>query len=157
MAKAGALGLRRVPAAELESPTGSVALRAPDLGSPVLLFVRDAALTGAEAYIAAVEAHLADLRDWYGRPLLVTERAVRQGALPCVQAGPDVWQEIGIGPHPMALIIADRWGVVYHAVATQAMTDLPGPDEIEEWVRFLATQCPECGVIDEPGYGEWAP
>lgn len=157
MAKAGALDLRRVPSVELESPTGPVALRAPDLGSPVLLFVRDAALAGAEAYIASVEAHLADLRDWYGRPLLVTERAVRHGALPGLQAGPEVWQKIGIGPDQIALIIADRWGVVYHAVATHAVADLPEPDEIEEWVRFLATQCPECGVIDEPGYGEWAP
>jgi hypothetical protein len=30
-------------------------------------------------------------------------------------------------------------------------------EEIEEWMKFLATQCPECGVIDEPGHGEWAP
>ena len=28
--------------------------------------------------------------------------------------------------------------------------DLPGVGELSEWFRFLATACPECGVIDDP-------
>ena len=48
------------------------------------------------------------------------------------------------------LLILDRYGQVY-AVHDAATTDeLPDAVALEEWFRFLATACPECGVIDEP-------
>jgi hypothetical protein len=53
------------------------------------------------------------------------------------------------------LVIADRYGQIY-SLHIDACDALLAPAEIEEWVKFLATQCPECGVIDEPGHGEWA-
>ncbi|MGQ0814860.1 MAG: hypothetical protein ACT4O1_10400 [Gemmatimonadota bacterium] len=46
--------------------------------------------------------------------------------------------------------------MVYFAKETTTFTDLPSAIEVEEWLRYLATQCPECGVMDEPGRGEWA-
>lgn len=63
---------------------------------------------------------------------------------------------IGIAAGNAGLVIADRYGQVYEVNEVSAEVVLPSPGEIEEWVKFLATQCPECGVIDEPGYGEWA-
>lgn len=34
---------------------------------------------------------------------------------------------------------------------------LPDASEVVEVVRFIATQCPECGVPDTPTRGSWGP
>jgi hypothetical protein len=48
------------------------------------------------------------------------------------------------------LLVADRYGQVYavHDAADQG--DLPDGHALAEWFRFLATACPECGVLDDP-------
>lgn len=50
-----------------------------------------------------------------------------------------------------AVVIADRWGEVYHASASEATHDPVAPEEVVEWVKFVAIQCPEC----EGPEGEW--
>jgi hypothetical protein len=146
--------IERLPPLELTGPTGTVRLRAPELGSPVLLLIRDEAIDRARPYVRALEDHERDLRDWYGRPLIITERPVSETALPRAVATREDWD--GFGVDDSALMIADRWGIVYFAKGTTTFDDLPPLDDVVEWARYLATQCPECGVIDEPGYGEWA-
>lgn len=141
----------------LHGPSGIIRLRAPELGSLVLLLVRDDALKRADPYIEALEQHMPEMRDWSGRPLLVTERASVNRSVPAARLDPGGWRALGIDEGRSALIIADRWGLVYFAQHTTTFEDLPSATEIEEWIRYLATQCPECGVPDEPGYGEWAP
>jgi hypothetical protein len=48
------------------------------------------------------------------------------------------------------LLVVDRYRQVY-AVHDEADGDaLPDAHELSEWFRFLATACPECGVIDSP-------
>jgi hypothetical protein len=148
---------QRLPALTLNGPAGAVPLRAPAAGSRVLLLVRDADLERARPFIAMLEQSLPELRDWYADALLVTEHATPETALPVANAEHDAWSALGVRPGENALIIADRWGEVYFARQARSFTDWPPPPRIEEWVRFLAMQCPECGVIDEPGYGEWAP
>ena len=52
------------------------------------------------------------------------------------------------------LLILDRYGQVYAVHEAKRSDDLPDADALEEWFRFLATACPECGVIDDPArYG----
>jgi hypothetical protein len=63
---------------------------------------------------------------------------------------------LGVPPSRAVLIVADRWGEVYHVEEVAQPEELSPVAEIEEWAKFLATQCPECGVIDESGHGEWA-
>jgi hypothetical protein len=55
------------------------------------------------------------------------------------------------------LVVVDRYGQVYHVADTADATALPPPAELVEWFRFLATACPECGVIDDPRPGAWVP
>lgn len=79
-------------------------------------------------YLRSLEARRADFADWDGR--LVVE-------------APD-------GSPGHRLLVIDRYGQVY-AVHDAAGTDaLPDADALSEWFRFLATACPECGVIDDP-------
>ncbi|MFW6205883.1 MAG: hypothetical protein ACOC5I_01460, partial [Gemmatimonadota bacterium] len=57
---------------------------------------------------------------------------------------------IGVGNGPVVLV-ADRYGQVFHRQDAGAEHAVVEPRELEEWLRYLATQCPECGVLDQPG------
>jgi hypothetical protein len=48
------------------------------------------------------------------------------------------------------LLVVDRYRQVYAIHDEADASDLPGTHELSEWFRFLATACPECGVIDDP-------
>jgi hypothetical protein len=48
------------------------------------------------------------------------------------------------------LVIVDRYGQVYAVHDATTTDELPDADALEEWFRFLATACPECGVLDDP-------
>jgi hypothetical protein len=116
-------------------------------------------------YLEQVAAAAPEIQEWYARILVVVaERdaglrlhAALAGRLP-VLADPErtLARGLALPPGAGALVIADRYGQVYDARTAAAPAGLPGPTEIEAWVRFLSTQCPECGVIDEPGHGEYA-
>jgi len=47
------------------------------------------------------------------------------------------------------LLIVDRYSQVYAVHDGADVGDLPDADALEGWFRFLATACPECGVIDD--------
>jgi hypothetical protein len=148
---------RRLPALVLHENNHSIPLYSPELGSRVLLLLRAAHLNDGRSYIAALESSRAEIRDWYADVLLVREDSRVPTTLLTAQADSGQWDALGVPAGESALIIADRWGEVYVARHSTSVSDFPAASEIEQWVRFLATQCPECGVIDEPGYGEWTP
>jgi hypothetical protein len=83
---------------------------------------------GLGRYLAELERSRRAFADWDGRVHV---------------AEPD-------GEAAHRLLVVDRYRQVY-AVHDASTTDaLPGPEELSEWFRFLATACPECGVIDDP-------
>jgi hypothetical protein len=42
------------------------------------------------------------------------------------------------------VLVADRWGEICFARTASRPSELPEPDELVEWARFLQHQCPEC-------------
>jgi hypothetical protein len=86
-------------------------------------------------YRDRISAAEADLAAWDGRVVVLE---------------PDGWPA-------HRLVIVDRYGQVYHVADAADATALPPPAELVEWFRFLATACPECGVIDDPRPGAWVP
>ena len=46
-------------------------------------------------------------------------------------------------PSP-GIVVADRWGEIHHVVDGKTVGDLPGPEDVIEWLRFVQHQCPEC-------------
>jgi hypothetical protein len=48
------------------------------------------------------------------------------------------------------LLVVDRYRQVYAVHDEADAADLPDADAVAEWFRFLATACPECGVLDDP-------
>ncbi len=43
-----------------------------------------------------------------------------------------------------AIVVADRWGEIHHVAGGKTVDDLPGPDDVIEWLRCVQQQCPEC-------------
>ena len=88
-----------------------------------------------DAYRAAISAATDDFAAWDGRVTFLE---------------PD-----GVSEH--RVLIVDRYGQVYAAVDAADASGLPDVAALEEWFRFLATACPECGVIDDPLARDWVP
>jgi hypothetical protein len=42
------------------------------------------------------------------------------------------------------IVVADRWGEIHHVADGKTVDDLPGPDDVIEWLRYVQHQCPEC-------------
>jgi hypothetical protein len=48
------------------------------------------------------------------------------------------------GAEPPSVVVADRWGEIHFAAHAAGVADLPGPDELLDWLRYVQMQCPEC-------------
>jgi hypothetical protein len=160
----------RLPPLVLDSATGAdaVRLREPAAGAPVILRLPAEPEPWLE-YARSLAADPAAYRNWSGRLIVAiagdgdaASRAANalagKGQPPLARVIVDPEGELGNAirapSSQAALVIADRWGLVYFTRSAESPEALPAPAEIEEWLRFLATQCPECGVPDEPGTGE---
>src|SRR5690606_40986446 len=140
------------------------ALRGPARGAPVVAILRP---DGDAAALLERLARAAErLELWAGRPLAIVASSLEEATalVGRVEGVPfpvlaDVdgaaLRRMNVPRGRTALIIADRWGVVYHSVEAETAADLPEEDDVVECVRYLAPQFPECGVPDDPGHGEW--
>ena len=88
-----------------------------------------------DGYHAQVEQHRDDFAAWDGEMVVLP---------------PD-------GNPDHAVVIVDRYGQVYDTTTADDPASLPDAAALEEWFKFLATACPECGVIDDPRAREWVP
>jgi hypothetical protein len=52
------------------------------------------------------------------------------------------------------LLVADRYGQIFHVVAAPVGHVFPSARELTEWLKYLGTLCPECDVPDEPSTGD---
>lgn len=50
-----------------------------------------------------------------------------------------------------AVAVTDQWGEVHFATDAATGHELPDPEQVVVWIRFLATRCSECEVSE----GEW--
>lgn len=91
-----------------------------------------------EAYLAELAAARSDFAEWDGR-LLVAPPAPPDEA------------------PAHRLLIVDRYGQVYWTGEALSADELPNAAELTEWFKFLATSCPECGVLDDPTDRDWVP
>ena len=46
-------------------------------------------------------------------------------------------------PSP-GVVVADRWGEVYHLQQADQASALPRPEELIDWLHFVRNECPEC-------------
>ncbi len=77
------------------------------------------------AYRAALDAAAGEFAAWDGRVVVLPRDGVEEHRL----------------------LVVDRYGQIYDA---RTASGLPSVGELEEWFKYLATACPECGVVDDP-------
>ncbi|MGH7457545.1 MAG: hypothetical protein ACREKN_00485 [Longimicrobiaceae bacterium] len=96
--------------------------------------------SGCGAYLELLADSAASFQRWDGVALVAGE-------------GDGSWfrTRLKMPAEMAALVVVDRYGEVYEVVGAEGCNRLPSPAEIEEWFKYLATQCPECGVPDGPG------
>lgn len=90
---------------------------------------------GLTDYFRELDEHAAEFADWDGRVARL---------------------DADVGP-THRVVIADRYGQVYDVTVAADPADLPTSPALREWFKFLATACPECGVIDDPRSRSWTP
>lgn len=123
-------------------------LRTPGRLATLLVRVHHAQCEGCRAYLEALTLAASDFAAWDGRVVVLVpgtldaaSRVKREVAAPFTVLA-DEHEE---GPlHGQAgVVIADRYDQIFHLDDAGAGHTLPAPRELEEWLKFLATQCPE--------------
>ncbi len=153
-----------LPAFTLPARDGGpdVKLRAPGRLATVLVALHDDCAP-CDAYLAALAAQEAELRDWDGRVMAVrvgradAESAARssEGEKHAHAAPHRPAERVRVAADPErslasagitapAVLIADQWGELFVVEPAGAEHALLAPDEIVAWLRYLAVQCPEC-------------
>ncbi len=119
-----------------------------------IVFFPHAACALCDEYVSTLAGGARALRDWDARPVVVVGAGeeARGRALAATAPGVTVLAEPAgvsirtrgeIPPGSAALLVADRFGDIWHGYDMGAGHSFPGIPELEDWLRFLATQCPE--------------
>lgn len=143
----------RLPEITLPTLEGGIAtpVRRPGRGSSIILVLHALHCPECASHLAEVFGRRGELDEWDGRVLVVvreegsaTATAIGTGgAFPSLLDSRDSLAS-RLGVETPATIVADQWGVVHERHSAGAKHDFLPVDELVEWVRYLAIQCPEC-------------
>lgn len=113
-------------------------------------------------FLARLDDDADEIRTWGARPLVVlaeegeaAQLAEELGYPVLLDEGSEAREACGVNSGQVVLFVADRYGSLHEVFQITEQHAFPPVDDLVEWTKFLGTQCPECGVPDEPGYGEW--
>jgi hypothetical protein len=131
------------------APDGAATpLRSAGREAVVLVRVHAATCRDCRRYLADLATSGIDLAWWEGRvvvlvpgPLSAASALRADLELPFVVVG-DVDDRAPL-VNGAGVIIADRYGQVYYVGVAGFGHEFPAPLALEEWLKFLATQCPE--------------
>jgi peroxiredoxin len=119
-------------------------------GVPIVLAVHGEVCDACRTWVRSLASEKAELRVWDARVTIVVPGALDQAArfgdgLPFAVVADEarkLWTRMGL--EGAAVLVADPWGEVRHRQTAGAAHDLPFADELVDWARFVAIQCPEC-------------
>ena len=146
---------KRLPELRFPSLSGDtpIPLRPPGRQGAVLLLLHTASCRECIAYLESLAEVRDQLADWDGRVLAVvpedgdaTPTGLVDRALPFLLARDEGGRcASSCDLPPGSLVIADQWGEVFHIHRGRPEEHgFPGPEEVVEWLKFVAIQCPEC-------------
>ena len=135
---------RRVPDLALETSSGERGTLKPSShGSLVLLFLSDDC-TGCDEWLSRFAAAMPEIESWKGEVRVVVPSLPGRESSFKTLIDRESKAASAIAVEPPAVVIVDQWGEIHEAAeAGEAHAFLP-LESIVEWVRYLATQCPEC-------------
>jgi hypothetical protein len=141
----------RIP--DLLLPRAGGAPPSPLRGRPreavVLVFPRNA--PPWRDYLRRLAAEARAFGDWDGRAVAVPPDDDPAWDDVAAELGEDLWvlrdegDVLRTGEDRPAVVVADRYGEIYRVWRVQDEAGSPGPEprDLEEWLQFLALQCPE--------------
>jgi hypothetical protein len=136
-----------LPAIELPSARNHAAVPVRESAgkTTVLVTLHSANCTGCREYVNSLAPLAGELDAWDGRLLVAVPGAPREVELVRSPVGTILADEHGLiaDPASASVIVADRYGHIFDAVYAGASHRLPGPRELEEWLKYLGTLCPE--------------
>jgi hypothetical protein len=124
-----------------------------------VFFTHPGGCAGCEDYARALAGRAAEIGEWGATAAVVVPggreepRPAAPGAGGPLEVLLDAEGRVAgqLGLRGAAVVIADEWGDVYALEDAGAGHELPSPQEVAEWVRYIAIQCPEC----EQPEGAW--
>jgi hypothetical protein len=140
---------RKLP--DLVLPSGSTGshrnVRSSGRRAPVVVLVHGASCALCREYVEQLSAAGPDLRDWDGEIVVVapdapTEIPASEGVTHLQDVGTRLERALAVSPP--AIAIADQWGVIRALEPAGEGHRFLAVDEVVEWLRFLAIECPEC-------------
>jgi hypothetical protein len=138
---------RFLPRIELPSAPESrpVALHPVSGQTTVLMSVHSATCNGCRHYLDSLAPSAGEFNVWDGRLLIAVPGSISESQLlhaPFGKVLADQGERIS-SPDNASLIVADRYGHIFEAVHAGGTHQLPAPRQLEEWLKFLGTLCPE--------------
>jgi len=135
----------KLPAA----PDGDdAALRSGGREATVVVRVHAATCRECQQYLADLATAEIDLVWWEGRVVILVPgpldaaSALRAASGPSFTVLSDAEDRVPL-VDGAGVVVADRYGHVYFVAHAGEGHTFPAPRELEEWLKFLATQCPE--------------
>ncbi|MDX1675025.1 MAG: hypothetical protein R3314_09545 [Longimicrobiales bacterium] len=128
-------------------------LRGSHRDAVVVVALHDPGCDRCRDYLQALVGAASDFRTWDGSTRAVTDAGAGAAGLQeelgdrvdvLVDADRALLDRVAPGAGPVTLV-ADRYGQVFHIAAPGDGDPHPAmePRELEEWLKYLATQCPE--------------
>ena len=151
----------RLPVRSVDTSEGVTIAVRPSSSRAVIMLLPHPDCVQCDAYLRQVSTERARFLRWSAMAITIvadTSEADRVSAfvdLP-VAADPALRHRWRL-EDTAAVVVADSHGEIWDRAMAADGHILPDVDDIEEDVRFIAIQCPECDVLDIPGLGEWEP
>ncbi|CDM64197.1 TlpA family protein disulfide reductase [Pyrinomonas methylaliphatogenes] len=113
--------------------------------SSVIASIHGLSCAACRRYLEELAARAREFAEWEGRVVIVS--AERSGGLEIpfallLDSDGQLKRAARIGIP--SILIVDRWGSVQLRHEAREAHDFLAPSEIEDWLRYLAIQCPEC-------------
>jgi hypothetical protein len=104
----------------------------------VLAVLHDSACEPCARYARRLQEAISAFAAWDGQLVLaLPDRADHEATVAGTSTVPDTF---GGAPR---IVVADRFGQIFHVEEGGPAHQLSEPRALEDWLRFLATQCPE--------------
>jgi peroxiredoxin len=129
--------------------SGSQPVRPAGRRAPVLVYMHGAECGGCRSFLAGLDRERAALEEWDGFVLAIVASEPADRASLDDRPFPLLLDSEGrlraaLGIEPPAVLIADQWGEVHLSERAGEPHHFPTVESVVQWVRYLATQCPEC-------------
>lgn len=132
----------RLPSA----PNGAlVQLRESGGKTTVLVTLHSARCAGCQEYLNSLAPLSGEFDIWDARLLVIVPgpmRAAERLRAPFGKVLGDEHRRLA-DPASASVLVADRYGQIFHAAHAGDSHELTSPRDLEEWLKYLGTLCPE--------------